>query len=193
MADIDASDDELLLKRYVEGSVEALDTLVSRHSGALFSYIRGMAASREEAEDLFQETWTRAIRHAASFRGGTVRGWVWRIARNAVIDAVRKRKPDDSLDRPVGGDGAPLGDTLAGDGVPVPDQVAGADTGRRIAACVANLPPAQREIFLMRTTGSLSFQEIAAILGIPLNTALGRMHYAVLRLRKELGGEGRER
>ena len=187
------SDDEILLQRYRDGSVAAFDALVDRHARQLFAYIRGMVGQHEEAEDLFQETWARVIRHEASFRGGTVRGWIWRIAKNAVIDRLRRHKPDDSLDRPIREDGLRLGDQIAAAGIPVPDQVAGADIGRRIAACVEKLPRAQREVFLMRTVSDLSFNEIAEILAIPLNTALGRMHYAVVRLREALADEWRER
>jgi len=187
------SDDEVLLQRYRAGEVDAFDELVRRHSRALFSYIRGMVGHQEEAEDIFQDAWARVIRHEASFRGGTVRGWIWRIAKNAVIDRMRRRKPNDSLDRPVGEDGLRLADQIAADGLSVPDQVDGADLGVRIAACVAGLPPPQREVFLMRTTSGLSFEEIAKILKVPLNTALGRMHYAVARLRNVLASEWRER
>ncbi len=193
MVESPKSDDEVLLARYVAGSIEAFDALVARHSGALFAYIRGMVGSHEEAEDFFQETWARVIRHAASFRCGTVRGWIWRIAKNAVIDRVRRRKPDDSLDRPINEDGMLLSDHLAAEGFPIPEQVESADLGRRIAACAARLPQAQREVFLMRMVGDLSFAEIAEILEIPLNTALGRMHYAVTRLREALADDWRQR
>ncbi len=193
MAASPLSDDEVLLQRYRAGSLEAFDELVLRHSRALFSYIRGMVGQQEEAEDLFQDTWARVIRHEASFRGGTVRGWIWRIAKNAVIDRLRRHKPDDSLDRPIGEDGLRLADQIAAAGLPVPDQVDGADLGIRIAVCVEKLPRAQREVFLMRTVSDLSFNEIAEILAIPLNTALGRMHYAVVRLREALADEWRER
>ncbi len=187
------TEDEALLEQYVSGSLEAFDALVARHSGALYSYIRGMVRSDDDADDFFQETWARVIRHATSFRQGTVRGWIWRIAKNAIIDRVRRRKPDDSLDRPIGQDGTLLGDLVAAEGIPVPEWVADADLGRQIAACVARLPHAQREVFLMRTVSDLSFNEIAEVLQIPLNTALGRMHYAVTRLREGLAEEWRQR
>ena len=106
------SDDEILLQRYRDGSVAAFDALVDRHARQLFAYIRGMVGQHEEAEDLFQETWARVIRHEASFRGGTVRGWIWRIAKNAVIDRLRRHKPDDILDRPIREDGVRLGDQI---------------------------------------------------------------------------------
>ncbi len=192
MAGTPVSEDEALLQCYLDGSLDAFETLVARHGSALLAYIRGMAGSREEAEDLFQETWSRVIRHGASFKAGTVRGWIWRIARNAVIDYLRRRKPEESLDRPVGEDGAVVGDFLAAGDISVPDRVDAADLGHRIAACVTGLPAAQREVFLMRTAGDLSFNEIAATLGVPLNTALGRMHYAVARLREALADERRE-
>lgn len=191
MAMTPLTEDEALLKRYLGGSVAAFDDLVGRHSGALFAYIRGMVGSHEEAEDLYQETWTRVIRHGASFKGGTVRGWIWRIAKNAVIDCSRRRKPDVSLDQAVGEEGALLGDFLDAGEMPIPDRVDAADLGQRIAACVAKLPEQQREVFLMRTVGDLSFKEIADILEVPLNTALGRMHYAVTRLREALADERR--
>ena len=68
------------------------------------------------------------------------------------------------------------------------DEVAGAEIGRVIAAAVTRLPPDQRDVFLLRTQAGLTFAEIARLRHVPLNTALGRMHYAVLRLRQELGG-----
>ena len=183
--------DQELVRRVQRGDSAAFDALVERHCGALFAYIRGMVASHEEAEDLYQETWTRVIRHGASFKGGTVRGWIWRIAKNAVIDHSRRRKPDVSLDQPVGEDGALLGDFLDTDEMSIPDRVDAADLGQRIAACVAKLPEQQREVFMMRTVSDLSFKEIADILKVPLNTALGRMHYAVTRLRAALDNERR--
>ena len=184
------NEDEMLLDRYLRGEVAAFDELVGRHGRALLAYIASMVGKDGDAEDIFQMTWERVIRNAATFGGGSVRAWIWRIAKNAVIDGIRRRKPDDSLNRPIGEDDAELGDFFAAQTPDVPQALEMAELRERIGACVARLPELQREIFMMRTVAELSFKEIADVLGIPLNTALGRMHYALAKLREMLADEG---
>ncbi|NLL83201.1 MAG: sigma-70 family RNA polymerase sigma factor [Lentisphaerae bacterium] len=183
------SEDEVLLSRYLKGDLGAFDELVALHGSSLMVYVRSMTGSVEEAEDLFQETWQRVLKNASSFRGGTLRSWIWRIAKNARIDWVRRRKPDESLDREVGDGESVLGDFIEAPGLTAAEMVSSADMVERIGECVGTLPEAQREVFLMRTVGDLSFREIAEVLEVPLNTALGRMHYAVNRLREMLVDE----
>ena len=165
------------------GSGEAADQLVERHGRSLMAYLR---AKSPEAEDLYQETWLRAIRRIESFRGGSFRAWLTVIARNCMIDQYRRRQPTFSLDARDGA-GNSLVDTLRDESPPAATRLAGEETRQRIGERIAALPPDQREVFLLRTQQELSFAEIARLLGIPLNTALGRMHYAVTRLRRELG------
>lgn len=165
------------------GSGDAADQLVERHGRSLMAYLR---AKSPEAADLYQETWLRAIRRIESFKGGSFRAWLTVIARNCMIDQSRRRRPTFSLDA-RDGSGNSLADTLQDESPPAATQLAGEETRQRIVDRITALPPDQREVFLLRTQQELSFAEIARLLGIPLNTALGRMHYAVTRLRRELG------
>lgn len=179
--------DDHLLTAFRQGDVAALDELILRHRRALHGYLRNMTGSAAEADDLFQETWMRVMRNPGSFRGGAFNAWLWRIARNLLIDRLRCRKPAVSLDDDTAEHGVLL-DVLPS---PEPDpahDAGAAEIGAQVAEAVARLPPDQRDVFLLRTQAGLTFAEIARLRRVPLNTALGRMHYAIRRLRRELGG-----
>ncbi len=179
-----------LVEAFRRGDAGAVDVLLERHGPSLMAYLRGAAANAEEARDAFQETWLRAIRHLHGFRRGSFRAWLTTIARHWLIDRARRRRPVVSLDAgSEDGEGPALLEQLAGDGPSPAAALMSEEELRRVARLVAGLPPAQREVFLMRTQQELSFAEIARILGIPLNTALGRMHYAVTKLRRALEPE----
>ena len=180
------SDAELLLA-FRNGDVAALDALVGRYQGQLHGYLRAMTGSQSDADDVFQETWMRVMRNPGSFRGGAFNAWLWCIARNLLIDRLRRRKPVVSLDAETEEGTAYVEMTPAVGPEPAED-VEAAELGRMVAAAVATLPPDQRDVFLLRTQAGLSFAEIAKLRRMPINTALGRMHYAIQRLRQELGG-----
>ena len=183
----DTRSDADLLFAFRNGDAMALNALVGRYQGPLHGYLRAMSGSAADADDLFQETWMRVIRNPGSFRGGAFNAWLWRIARNLLIDRLRRRKPAISLDD-MTAEGTAYRELTPGTEPDPGDEVAGAEIGRVIAAAVTRLPPDQRDVFLLRTQAGLTFDEIARLRCVPLNTALGRMHYAVLRLRQELGG-----
>lgn len=186
-ASLTEKSDAELVGAFVRGETAALDRLVERHGRALLGYLRGMTTDPHEAEDAFQEVWFRAIRRLSSFRNGSFRAWMTTIARNLLIDRARRRRPTISIDA-ADEDGRCLADQLPAGGHGPAQHVAGADLAVRVAQHVARLPEPQREVFLMRTQQNMTFAEIAAATGVPLNTALGRMHYAVTRLRKDLEG-----
>jgi len=149
-----------------------------------------MVGNRADAEDLFQDIWFRVIRHAERFNDVSFKAWLWKIARNIVIDFRRKRKPDLSLDAVDDEeDSQPLLNQLTATDAGPAECVERDDLTKRVMGAVASLPDVQREVFLMRVQGNLSFSEIAATLGVPLNTALGRMHDAMTKLKKMLGEE----
>ncbi len=174
-----------LVRACLGGDEEAMDILVARHERALMGYLRGKTNSLEEARDAFQETWLRVLRHLHRFRRGSFKAWLTTIARNFLIDESRRRRPTVSIDASTP-DHFSWGERLAGD-VASPDAgLLAADVRERIQESVRSLPPDQREVFLLRTQQDLSFAEIAKLLNIPLNTALGRMHYAVVKLREQL-------
>jgi RNA polymerase sigma-70 factor (ECF subfamily) len=178
--------DAELLFAFRKGDVPALDTLIGRYQGQLHGYLRAMTGSTADADDLFQETWLRVVRNPGSFRGGAFNAWLWRITRNLLIDRLRRRKPVVSLDDTTAG-GTSFAELTPAPGPDAGAEAADAELGRQIAAAVGRLPPDQREVFLLRTQAGMSFAEIARLRRIPINTALGRMHYAIQRLRQELG------
>jgi len=186
------TDDADLLFAYSKGDVSAMDCLVGRYRQALFSWFMGMTGSRADAEDLFQDLWVRVIRNADRFENVSFRAWMWQIARNLLIDFRRKKKPDVSLDAVETEDDQPLLDQLVSPERGPAEELEQADLAKRAMRAVGQLPEIQREIFLMRVQGDLSFSEIAATLKIPLNTALGRMHDATTKLRLILTKEMRK-
>ncbi len=175
--------DDALVTAFKRGDQDALDLLVARHGAALLAYLRRRSS---EAEDLYQESWLRAISHIHRYRRGSFRAWLIVIARNTLIDTIRRRRPTLSLDASLGETGVTLADLLSDEAAPVPETVASQEAAGTILAAVAALPESQREVFYLRYEQGLSFTEIAQLLNIPLNTALGRMHYAVTKLRQQL-------
>ncbi len=168
-----------LLAAYRAGDKAALGLLVKRYERPLFAFILRMA-SPSEAEDLYQETWIRAIRALARFDDRKPLSWLFRIARNLMVDQSRRAKrwvPLDSETRE---------DRWVSD-LPSPAAAASChDLAIRIRQAVDRLPLEQREVFLMRTEGDLPFKEIARLQKVSINTALARMQYALEKLRVAL-------
>lgn len=180
------ADQELFERYHWKGQTEAFDVLFARHSSSVMRFVGGMLGPDSAyVDDVFQETWLRMINHGDKWHGGNFRAWLITIARNATIDLLRRLKPTLSLDV-ENEDGERWGDTMVS-GELAPDHILeGQETEAMIAELVLKLPELQREVFLMRVTNQMSFNAIAEALKIPLNTALGRMHYAVKKLRAEL-------
>lgn len=179
-----------LLARYRQGELEALESLVHLLRRPLFTFIRRRVASQQDAEDIFQDVWLKALRALPRYRRGHFAGWLFRIARNVIIDRARRAHPEWSLQ--AGRDEEdlqPLEDRLAAPG-PTPDrQAAARDLGLKISAAVQTLPAEQREVFLLRMDAGMPFKEIARLQGVSINTALARMQYALDKLRYMLEEE----
>lgn len=189
--DTEEKSDAQLIAGFCKGDVRAFDVLVARYRRPLFAWICKQVTNREDADDIFQETWIRVARNAEKFSDVSFRAWLWRIARNLVIDHFRRRKEQISLDA-ESEEGSSLLDTLqASDPKPYELMSAG-DAEKIVLRVIESLPPVQKEVFTMRMQGGLSFNEIAAALQVPLNTALGRMHDAVQKIRKALAKEMNE-
>jgi RNA polymerase sigma-70 factor (ECF subfamily) len=176
------------LEQYRRGNREALGRLVEHYRRPLYSFILRMTEGRVDADEIFQEVWVRAIRNLDTFREENLLGWLFRIAHNLIIDHARRRKlfADMESGRTTSTTRSSWLAQVADSNIGPATEVAGRDLGARIRQALAKLPPEQREVFLLRTEGGVPFKEIARIQRVSLNTALARMHYAVLKLREAL-------
>lgn len=182
--------DEILMERYCGGDARAFDRLLKRHGGPIYNFILRHVHNATLAEDLTQETFMRVIRGAAEYeRRAKFTTWLYTIARNQCIDALRraKHRRHPSLDQPIeASESRTLGDTVKSD---LPDSERGvADSEFTVALerALAKLPEEQREVFLMRQYQNLQFQEIAEITGVSANTVKSRMRYALENLQRTL-------
>ncbi len=182
--------DDQLVAAYLERSDHrAFGQLVERHQERVYGYLMGMVRDRDVANDLFQETFMRVISAMQRKRGSYLQqgrwlGWVMRIARNAALDHFRSRKKwKDVLDTSEEQD-VSYWDRLE-DESPGPDEELSWKEDRQwLEQSIARLPAAQREVLLLRQEAELTFREIAELTGVSINTALGRMRYALLNLRR---------
>lgn len=176
--------DAAVLKRYLAGDTNALDELVDRYRGPLYGYIYNMTRGQDDADEIFQETWFRALRCLQRYKQNNFLGWLVRIAHNLVIDRARRCKPGFSLDEELFDDsGASRRDRQSADEPTPHDNTANRELSLRIRQAVDSLPPEQREVFLLRQQADMPFREIAEIQKISINTALARMQYALRKLR----------
>lgn len=185
-------DDAKLLAAYRRGDAEALGRLVAKYQRPLLGFLQRFATHPGEADDWFQDTWVRALRHMNIFRQHHFLSWLFRIAHNLIIDQARRRKPDASLDAPDPHNGRPLADRIPAATPSPAAEAAGHDLGRQIEAAAARLPVEQREVFWLRMDAGLPFKEIARIQRCSINTAIARMQYALEKLRLALGPTYRE-
>lgn len=182
-------EEKALLASYRAGDTEALAGLVERYRKPLFGFIHSLVGWNGDPEGIFQETWIRTLRALDRFRDDNLLGWLFRTARNLVIDQSRR---DRFRVERAGADGdreVDWTDRVEGPGLSPAAAAAGHDLGEKIRTAVEALPEEQRRVFVMRMQADMTFREIAAALDIPLNTALGRMHYAIGKLRTALSAE----
>ena len=181
----DFTDEELALA-YADGNNKAFDLLLSRNQTKLFSYILFVVRDREKAEDVFQETFVKVITKLQQKRyvtSGKFSAWLIRIAHNVIMDSYRDRRVEKVVETSDGNDLANLGgDNLLDMNIEsryVNDQVM-----EDVKKIMNLLPTPQREVVYMRYYQQLSFKEIAECTTVSINTALGRMRYAILNMRR---------
>jgi len=171
------------LEQYRRGDLEALGKLVEQYRRPLFSFILKMTGGDSDPEEIFQETWIRAIRHLNRFDNQNFLGWLFRIAHNLVVDRARKRHGEVRPTPRTGQTTTSWFEQVASPSLGPATVTASRELGQQIEEALAQLPKEQREVFVMRMEGNLSFKDIARIQGVSINTALARMHYAVRKLR----------
>lgn len=177
--------DQELLGRYLQGDRSAISSLIEKYSRRVRDYIRMMVKDTVVADDIFQETFIKAVRVIDEGRyadNGKFLSWVLRIAHNQVIDHFR-----------AGRAAATVGESSAGYNIlgtmrfaerTVEDSIVAEQTSAEVRALVEELPDEQREVVMLRYYSGLSFKEIAEQTGVSINTALGRMRYALINMRK---------
>ena len=177
--------DEELAIMYVDGDNKAFDLLLSRNQEKLFTYILFVVRDREMANDMFQETFFKVVsrlQQGKYIANGKFSAWLMRIAHNVIMDWYRQQRAQNIVDAPKENDLSNVGSTLlesSREGELVNNQVM--EDVRRM---MSHLPASQREVVFMRFYQQLSFKEIAEATGVSINTALGRMRYAILNLRR---------
>ena len=181
--------DEELVTEYLENDDEqAFRRLVERHQDRIFGYLMGMVKDRAVANDLFQETFERVIKAMQGQRGsydpqGQWLSWVMSIARNAAIDHTRRQKKWTDVPQDED-DGRSFWDTLEDDSPYADEQLHRAEQREWLDEHIEQLAPEQKEVLLLRQETDLTFREIAELQDVSINTALGRMRYALKNLRK---------
>ncbi len=177
--------DRELLSLYIEGKEEAFEGLVNRHKDRVFTTIYLIVKDRYTAEDLMQEAFIKAIHTIKSGRyseEGKFLPWILRISHNLSIDYFRRSKRYPTI---VMEDGSSVFNSLDFSETSTEDKRIKQDTYNLLKAFVKDLPDSQREVLVMRHYMKMSFQEIAEATGVSINTALGRMRYALINLRKK--------
>jgi RNA polymerase sigma factor (sigma-70 family) len=174
-----------LVQAYIKGDQSAIETLINRHRAKVFTYILLTIKNHQLAEDLFQETFIKVIQ---SLRGGKYRdngrflSWVVRIAHNLIIDHFRKERQMNSVsndDTEVD-----LFNSKKLSDRNIEEIIVNNQIKAELRSLINELPDDQREVVLLRHYGELSFKEIADQTEVSINTALGRMRYALINLRK---------
>lgn len=173
-----------MVTRYINGDIDALNTLISRHKKRVFTAILVLVKDRYIAEDIFQETFFKVI---DSLQAGTYKEegkflpWVLRISHNLCIDYFRKIKRKPVI---VDSEGNDILTSIGFLDESAEDKWMRKQSIHSIRELIRQLPDEQREVLILRHYAELSFKEIAEMTNVSINTALGRMRYALLNLRK---------
>lgn len=185
MNNLSAMTDHELVELYEQGNDSAFDILLSRHQTYIYSYILFLVKDSDVANDFFQDTFQRAIVAIRSHKyqsNGKFSAWLTRIAHNLIIDKSRESETTctvrENMVKPKALNSLQLSEATR------EDEMIDRQNREGIRRLLDYLPQPQREVVIMRFYDDLSFKEIAQQTGVSINTALGRMHYALINLRK---------
>lgn len=185
---MDQNDAELV-GEYLSGDLKALNFLIARHTPALYRFVFRLVGSEADAQDLIQETWVKVWKNLSKYdRERPFLTWLFKIARNTVIDRLRERKDltFSQLDKDKTDEDISFADNLP-DQELLPDELfARQELGAELASALAQLPADRRLIVVLHLENELTFEEIAIIIDKPLNTVKSQYRRAVLKLREIL-------
>lgn len=185
MKNLNLLTDEELVALYSKGDNSAFDVLLLRHKNRIYSYVFYIVKDRELAEDIFQETFVKVIttiKQGRYVESGKFSSWITRIAHNLIIDHYRQEKTENHIpNNDMNPDVFNRKELSEGT---VEDSMISSQIRVDIRRLVAALPDNQKEVLVMRYYQNMSFKEIANATNVSINTALGRMRYAILNMRR---------
>ncbi|MDD2563318.1 MAG: sigma-70 family RNA polymerase sigma factor [Salinivirgaceae bacterium] len=174
-----------LVRQFIDGDESSIEVLIKRHKSKVYTYILMLVKNQELAEDIFQDTFIKVVKSLRLNRykdDGRFIGWVLRIAHNLVIDHFRRQKNMRTISNTDGKvdlfNNAKFSDSTIEDHM-ISDQIR-----KKVKSLIDYLPEEQKEVVIMRHYMDLSFKEIANLTDVSINTALGRMRYALINMRK---------
>ena len=177
--------DERLIALYVEGDNNAFDALVERHKVRVSTYICGYVKDEELADDIFQETFVKVIstiKQGRYVENGRFAAWITRIAHNLIIDFFRQEKSENV--QSADGTGVNILNRKELSEATIEDDLVLSQIHADVRRMVMQLPDNQRQVLVMRYYKNMSFKEIADVTKVSINTALGRMRYAIINMRR---------
>jgi RNA polymerase sigma-70 factor, ECF subfamily len=176
--------DALLVKNYVAGDETALATLINRHQSKIYGFIYSKISDRDLSDDIFQDTFIKVIKTLKSNsynEEGKFLPWVMRIAHNLIIDHFRRNKKMPMYRET---EEFSIFSIMTDNSLTVENQMITDQVEKDLKKLIEELPQDQKEVLVMRIYQDLSFKEISELTGVSINTALGRMRYALMNLRK---------
>lgn len=176
--------DALLVKQYVAGDESALSTLIDRHQSKIYGFIYSKISDRDITDDIFQDTFIKVIKTLKSNsynEEGKFLPWVMRIAHNLIIDHFRRNKKMPMFRET---EEFSIFSIMTDNSMTVENQMITNQVEKDLRKIIEELPHDQKEVLMMRIYQDLSFKEISELTGVSINTALGRMRYALMNLRK---------
>ncbi|MFZ6052239.1 RNA polymerase sigma factor [Halocola ammonii] len=182
--------DRVLVRQYLDGDDRAFEQLVSKHKNAIYTKVFMMVRDQDIAEDIFQDTFIKVINTLKSGRyneEGKFLPWVMRIAHNLTIDHFRKNKKMPTV---RGDDDYDVFATISQSDMHIEDKMAWEQILSDVKGLIKYLPDEQQQVVMMRHYYKMSFKEISEKLDISINTALGRMRYALINMRKLIDKHG---
>ena len=177
-------DDATLVNDYIAGNEAALATLIKRHQSKIFGFIYSKVGDRDLSDDIFQDTFIKVIRTLKSNaynEEGKFLPWVMRIAHNLIVDHFRRNKKMP-LYRET--EEFSIFSIMTDDSLTIENKLISDQVAKDLRQLVEELPADQKEVLMMRLYQDMSFKEISEITGVSINTALGRMRYALMNMRK---------
>lgn len=185
MQNLNRQTDEKLVTAYADGNNETFDVILRRYQDRIFTYIVNIVKNKDIADDIFQETFVKAIttiRQGRYTDSGKFSAWLMRIAHNLIIDYFRQEKSENTVSADQEEVNVLNRRDLSEENVE--DLLVTSQIHTDVRRIMESLPESQREVLEMRFYRNMSFKEIAEATGVSINTALGRMRYAVLNMRR---------